>query len=295
MTRTSPRTYTPSTRPTIFPTRSSPCPGARILVVEARSQSRQNLLAAVDKARRISGVVAVSMSWGFSESPSESSSHFKTPVGHAGITFLAASGDSGQAGGPEWPSVSPNVLAVGGTTLVLDRSGTYRFEVVWNETSGGSSQYIPEPSYQRSIQASGMRGTPDVAFDANPQTGVEVYETTPHSSQGSWQVVGGTSLGAPAWAGIIAIVDQGRLLAGEGSLDGPTQTLPALYALPSTDFKQVSSLRGVTTFDPNTPTGLGSPNGPSLITDLVSSSLTALSKPVAATVAARFPSPRALR
>ena len=75
-----------------------------------------------------------------------------------------------------------------------------------------------------------MRSTPDVAFDGDPNTGVEVYSTDPNSGQGSWQVVGGTSLGTPAWAGIIAIVDQGRALAGKSSLDGPTQTLPSLYA-----------------------------------------------------------------
>ncbi len=86
-----------------------------------------------------------------------------------------------------------------------------------------------------------MRSTPDVAFDGDPNTGVEVYSTAPGSSQGSWQVVGGTSLGAPAWAGIIAIVDQGRALAGLSSLDGPTQTLPSLYAAPSTDFNSVAA------------------------------------------------------
>ncbi len=80
-----------------------------------------------------------------------------------------------------------------------------------------------------------------MAFDADPNTGVEVYSTAPGSSRGSWQVVGGTSVGAPSWAGIIAIVDQGRALAGEGSLDGPTQTLPALYAAASTEFNTVSS------------------------------------------------------
>ena len=60
-------------------------------------------------------------------------------------------------------------------------------------------------------------------------------------ARGSWQVVGGTSLGAPAWAGIIAIVDQGRALAGKASLDGPTQTLPSLYAAASTDFNSVTA------------------------------------------------------
>jgi subtilase family serine protease len=246
-------------------------PGARILVVEARSQSRSALMAAVDRARRTPGVVAISMSWGFSETLHESSNHFTTPGGHSGITFVAASGDSGPIGGVEWPAVSPNVLAVGGTTLLLDGSGNYLAETSWIQTSSGFSSYIAEPGYQRSVQASGKRSTPDVAFDADPATGVEVYQTLPHSRQGYWAIVGGTSLGAPAWAAILAIADQGRALQGKSSLDGPTQTLPALYSLPATDFKVVTSSL---LFGGDTPTessldGLGSPNGPALVAALV--------------------------
>jgi subtilase family serine protease len=247
-------------------------PGARILVVEARSQNRNDLLAAVDRARRTPGVVAVSMSWGFNETSSESSSHFTTPPGHARITFIAASGDGGAFAGPEWPAVSPNVLSVGGTALTLDSTGNYQFETPWPGASGGYSQFVAEPSYQQSAQASGKRLSPDVAFDGDPQTGVEVYETAPHSRHGSWQVVGGTSLGAPAWAGIIAIVDQGRALANLPSLDGATQTLPALYSLPSSDFHTVES----SVFDMRrgfpasvASTGLGSPVGSALIAALV--------------------------
>src|SRR4029077_19375043 len=79
-------------------------PGANLVVVEAKSQSRRDLLAAVDTARNIPGVVAVSMSWGFDEVSYQSSIHYTTPAGHTGITFVAASGDSGLAGGAEWPA-----------------------------------------------------------------------------------------------------------------------------------------------------------------------------------------------
>jgi subtilase family serine protease len=293
-------------------------PGANILVVEAapsysQTQELQNLLSAVDTARNTAGVVAVSMSWGFNEMQNESSfdSHFTTPAGHEGITFIAASGDSGVV---EYPSASPNVLSVGGTTLNLTGSGTYSSETAWISGGGGYSFFEQEPTYQGSVQTSGMRSTPDVAFDADPNTGVEVYSTAPGARSGSWQVVGGTSLGSPAWAGIIAIVDQGRALAGKGSLDGPTQTLPALYAASSSDFNSVAasssspysgySFGG---FDPfggysgisnsfwgsfglglglgttgttstgetaNTSTGLGSPKGAAIISDLVASTLT---------------------
>jgi subtilase family serine protease len=248
-------------------------PGANILVVEAKSQSRQNLLAAVEVARNTPGVVAVSMSWGFSEIPAESSSHFTTPPGHVGITFVAASGDSGPRGGAEWPAVSPTVLSVGGTTLTVDSSGNYQSETPWAGGSGGYSRYELEPGYQRGVQSTGRKSTPDVALDGDPNTGVAVYETSP-TGQGQWPTVGGTSLGTPVWAAIIAIADQGRALEGKGSLDGPSQALPSLYALPSSDFHIVPDpghKRARADATANTETGLGSPNGPSLIADLVAS------------------------
>ena len=250
-------------------------PAANILVVEAASQSRQDLLTAVNTARYTPGVVAVSMSWGFSETRNESSydAYFQTPAGHTGITFVAASGDSGAAGGVEWPSSSPNVLAVGGTNLSVDSAGDYQYEVAWGGSGGGYSRFTAEPGYQRSIQGTGKRGTPDVAFDADPNTGVLVFETPPGSSQGYWQVVGGTSLGTPSWAAIIAIVDQGRALDGKGSLDGPSQTLPSLYAVSSTDFQTIAP-RARDATGANTSTGRGTPNGPALVDDLVASNIT---------------------
>jgi subtilase family serine protease len=291
-------------------------PGANILVVEARSQSFQDLLNAVNTARNTAGVNVISMSWGFSEMSNEASydSYFTTPAGHVGITFIAASGDSE---GVEYPAASPDVLSVGGTTLTLSSSGSYQSESAWSSSGGGYSQFEAEPSYQASVQTTGFRSAPDVAFDADPNTGVQVYETDPRSNQGSWQEVGGTSVGAPSWAGIIAIVDQGRALDGKGSLDGATQTLPTLYAAPSTEFHSITASSssfpgsggnfGFGGFDPfggfgswgfpspdgysfsawsdfgfsslsgataNTQTGLGSPNGQSLINTLVASNTT---------------------
>jgi hypothetical protein len=272
-------------------------PGARILVVEAapsnfQTSELQNQLYAENTARNMPGVVAISMSWGFMEMSNESSydSYFTTPPGHAGITFIASSGDYGFSW---YPAASPNVLSVGGSSLSVSTSGGYQSETAWFWSGGGYSPYEPEPAYQQAVQTTGQRSTPDVAFDGDTSTGVAVYETSAHSRKGSWQVSGGTSLGAPVWAGLIAIVDQGRALAGRGSLDGPTQTLPALYALPARDFHAVSPfewflgsggpsglLRDL--FGPwstgataNIATGLGSPNGPSLITDLVASTTAA--------------------
>ena len=172
-------------------------PGAHILVVEASSQSLKALLVAVNVARNTPGVVAVSMSWGSAEFRKESAynSRFTTPSGHSGVTFLAASGDSGSFGGPEWPSVAPTVVAVGGTSLYFDTAGQNQFEKPWVGSSGGYSRFETEPAYQRSVQRTGRRSSPDVSFDGDPNTGVSVYETAPSTGRGSWV----PSSAGPAW------------------------------------------------------------------------------------------------
>ena len=250
-------------------------PGANILVVEASSQTLPALVTAINTARNTPGVVAISMSWGFTEFRKETAynSIFTTPSGHTGITFLASSGDNGPAGGPEWPSTAPSVVAVGGTTLYVDNAGNYQFESPWPDSSGGYSRIEPEPGYQRSVQGTGGKSSPDVAFDGDPNTGVLVYQTSIFTGLGSWEVVGGTSLGSPAWAAIIALADQGRNLAGVGSLDGATQTLPALYSLPPSAFNIVgtSGTRGRASVaaTANTYTGRGTPVGPAVVAGLV--------------------------
>ena len=164
------------------------------------------------------------MSWGFDEMPNEASydSYFTTPAGHTGITFIASSGDSASV---EYPSASPNVLSVGGTTLSLGSSGGYGSETVWTSGGGGYSQYEPEPSYQVAVQTTGMRSTPDVAFDGDPSTGVEVYSTPPGRGKGA-----GKSWGVRAWGPRVGGADRDRRSGagarGQGSLDGPSQTLP---------------------------------------------------------------------
>ena len=171
-------------------------PAANILVVEAGSTSLSSLFSAVSYASRQSGVSVVSMSWGTNEFWGESSydSFFTTPAGHSGVTYVAASGDSGAWYGPMYPSVSPNVLAVGGTTLTLSGS-TYNSESGWSGSTGGFSGldsywrfYEPEPSYQTAaLQAVGLsfgvRTTPDVSFNADPNSGVSVYDSVSYSGQ----------------------------------------------------------------------------------------------------------------
>jgi hypothetical protein len=243
-------------------------PGAEIIVVEARSDSLGDLLAAVNDARNLPGIVAVSMSWGASGFAGQTAldAYFTTPAGHSGITFIAASGDEGAAGGAEWPASSANVLSVGGTTLRVSSSGTYLGESLWSGSSGGYSNYVPEPSYQYSLQSTGRLMTPDVAFDGDPNTGVYVFSIAPSTGAAAWWQVGGTSLGAPAWTAILAIADQGRALAGLGStLDGASQTLPTLFSLPATDFHKVASLSSGFFWSSPVTAGLGTPNGAALV------------------------------
>jgi hypothetical protein len=213
-------------------------PGAKILLVEAGSSSFSSLLSAVRYAAGQPGVSVVSMSWGSSEFSSETSfdSTFTTPAGHPGVTFVASSGDSGSP--PSYPAASPNVLSVGGTSLNLDASGNYLSETAWGGSTGGLSAFEGEPGYQRSVQSSGVRSNPDMAYNGDPYTGYYVYDSVGY---GGWLQVGGTSAGAPQWAALVAIADQGRARSGKGSLDGPTQTLPAIYSLSSSDFHDITS------------------------------------------------------
>jgi hypothetical protein len=217
-------------------------PGAKILLVEANSASFSDLLTAVKYAASQPGVVDVSMSWGGNEFSGETAydSYFQTPSGHSGVTFIASSGDSGAP--PIYPAISPNVLAVGGTTLPnLDTAGDYTSESAWSGSGGGISSYEAQPSYQQGVvtQTSTYRTNPDVSYDADPNTGFPVYDS--YDPTGPWLEFGGTSDAAPQWAALVAIADQGRAAAGEPSLDGPTQLLPMLYKLPSTDFHDITS------------------------------------------------------
>src|SRR5262249_38540206 len=220
-------------------------PQAKILLVEANDSSYANLFAAVTYAAKQPGVVAVSMSWGGGEFTGENSydSVFTTPTGHTGVTFIASSGDSGAPA--SYPAASPNVLAVGGTTLNVDSSGNILSESGWSGSGGGLSSVESEPSYQKSVVPSTLtttrRANPDVAYDADPYTGFPVYDSYNNGTSAPWSQFGGTSDAAPQWAGLMAIVAQGRIQAGLTALDGPSQTLPKLYGLSAADFHDITS------------------------------------------------------
>jgi subtilase family serine protease len=254
-------------------------PAANILLVEANSSSLSDLLTSVQYATTVANVATVSMSWGSGEFNGESSydSYFTTPAGHQGITFISASGDEGSDYGPEWPASSYDVLSVGGTSLSLT-SG----ETTWNGSTGGVSQYELEPGYQSAVQTTGHRESPDVAYDANPNTGVAVYDSVPYENSSGWFEVGGTSVGAPSWAALVATADSER--GSRGSLNGATQTLPTLYSLYSNsttysqNFNDITSGSSSGLYSATTGydlvTGLGSPKAATLISTLAASTTT---------------------
>jgi subtilase family serine protease len=180
-------------------------PQANIVLVEATSASTTALYSAVDWATN-NGAHIVSMSWGGGDGSGDSSldAHFN----HSGVTYLASAGDT--AAQVEYPAASPYVLAVGGTSLTLTTSNAYSSETAWSSSGGGVSSFEAQPGYQTNygIHNSG-RGTVDVSFDADPNTGVYVYDSF-YFGGGGWFQVGGTSLSAPSWAGLVALADQGR-------------------------------------------------------------------------------------
>ena len=248
-------------------------PGARMILGEARSDSLSDLVSEVDTVADMPNVSVVSMSWSASEWPSEAEfdNNFTTPAGHSGVTYVASSGDAGAP--PGWPAISSNVLSVGGTSLVTNSNGSYKSETAWILSGGGVSQYEAKPVYQDFVTTNAsMRTNPDVSFDADPNTGLYVYNSY---GGGGWSEAGGTSAGTPVWAALIAIANQGRYLQGKPILDGPSQTLYAIYSMAATSestyFHDVTSgynaYAAVTGYDEVT--GNGSPVANEVVAGLI--------------------------
>ena len=183
-------------------------------------------------------------------------------------------------GRADYPSVSPLVVAVGGTTLTVDgTSPNYSWggETAWYGGGGGVSNTYSEPTWQQSVQSTGDRTVPDVSSDASPYTGLAVYDPYDFGAFDPWAPIGGTSLSSPTWAGLVAIADQGRASLGGTTLNGPNQTLPALYALNNGGTNYGTYFHDITqgtNFYPPTAgydlaTGIGSPIANNLIPGLV--------------------------
>jgi len=179
-------------------------PGAKILLVEAKSDRLSDVVAAEDYATAHAGYVTNSL--GLSEFNGETAydSHFQRP----GVSIFVASGDSGSALGPGYPASSPSVIAVGGTTLANIGQPAFS-EVGWKGSGGGCSTYEPASPAQKAwpgyaaVNCNGKRATPDVSLVADPQSGVAVYDS--YQTTNSWMTLGGTSAAAPMWAARSAV------------------------------------------------------------------------------------------
>jgi kumamolisin len=191
-----------------------------------------------------------------------------------GVSVCIASGDNGSSDGVsdgtahvDFPASSPHALACGGTRLSANGANSIASEVVWNDgaqggaSGGGVSQVFALPSWQQRLSldreghaaALAMRGLPDVAGNADPQSGYQVRV------DGTDLVIGGTSAVAPLWAALIALI-------GESSGRAPGFWNPQLYGSPAAlrdiiqgdngDYQATAGWDGCT--------GLGSPNGSKL-------------------------------
>jgi len=212
-------------------------PWAKIVLVEAANNRFPSLFGAVSYADAI-GATEVSMSWGGPEFPGEQA--YDAVLNQPGTLYVASSGDGGH--GVQYPAVSPDVIAVGGTTLV-GCGGTscagFTHEKAWSGSGGGVSQMELAPAFQTGYTGpvhggmtiaaltDGKRGIPDVAFDANPGTGVSVYDSTRYQGQTGWFTLGGTSVGAANWAGILAA----GAAAGQATLQGRAAIYAAGYVI----------------------------------------------------------------
>jgi subtilase family serine protease len=245
---------------------SSACPDCHILLVEANSANTSDLMKAEDTAAGAPGVASVSNSWGGSEDSSilSDDSHFNHPA----VAITASSGDSGY--GVSWPASSHYVTGVGGTSLSTASNSRGWSETAWSGAGSGCSGFEPKPSWQHDAGCS-KRTVADVSADADPNTGLGVYDT--YNSCGSssfcdmlielgvgqgldgWAQVGGTSLSSPLIASVYA-------LSGNTTLGYPYSHTAALFDVTSGSNGSCSPAYLCTAgagYDG--PTGLGTPNG----------------------------------
>jgi subtilase family serine protease len=226
---------------------SATCPACHILLVEASSASFSNLATAVNTAAATPGVVAISNSYGGTDSAAMSA------YDHPGIAVTASTGDNGYQ--VQSPASYPHVVAVGGTSL--RKSGSSWTETAWSGAGSGCSTQNANPGWQTGTSCAG-KANADVSAVADPNTGVSVYDSTRYQGRSGWQVYGGTSASSPIVASIYAIADNFGTYAGQytwthtGALhdvtsgsNGTCSTAVWCHAGPGWDG----------------PTGLGTPNG----------------------------------
>ena len=178
---------------------SAICPNCHILLVEASSASYSNLGAAVNEAAKL-GATEISNSYGGGDGSDTTYPYYN----HPGVAITASSGDNGY--GTEFPASSRYVTAAGGTSL--QRSGNTRgwSETAWSGAGSGCSSYNPQPSWQASLTTGcSNRAEADVSADADPNTGVSVYDSYCYQGYCGWLEFGGTSVASPIIASVYAL------------------------------------------------------------------------------------------
>ncbi len=217
-------------------------PASQIYVYEGPN-SNQGVLNTYNRIATDNLAKQVSTSWGLSENSSttqqlQAENAIFQQMAAQGQTIYAAAGDSGaydsSSGSLEVddPAAQPFVVGVGGTSLrVNSTNGAYASEMVWNNGSGkgagggGVSTVWPIPLWQAHVSSAYStthRNVPDVALNADPNTGYAIYYN------GQWQRFGGTSCAAPLWASFTALVNQERIA---NELPPLGFANPALYAI----------------------------------------------------------------
>ena len=192
-------------------------PLARLVLIEVNAANSNRLQEGIVLANRM-GAGVVSMSFGAVEGSWVKATDANFAA--AGMSYVASAGDDGAQA--LWPAVSPKVIAVGGTSLQWSGSGT-RYEAAWASSGGGVSAWESLPSWQSGVVVPGagaarMRTVSDVAFNANPNTGQYVALTAKGATTTSWNSWGGTSIGAPQWAGLVAVANARRAAASKAPL-----------------------------------------------------------------------------
>ena len=237
---------------------SANCPKCNILLVEATSSSMANLAAAVAEAAKL-GATAISNSYGGSESSSETEYASDYNQTASGIVVTASNGDDGY--GVYVPAAYNTVTAVGGTSLDTASNARGWSETVWSGTGSGCSAYIAKPSWQHDSGCSN-RTVGDVAYDANPDTGVAVYDSVDYEGYVGWLVFGGTSVASPSIASIYALSGVTKGADGDAAAELSYANSADLWDVTSGSNGSCSVAylcNGEVGYD--APTGNGTPNG----------------------------------
>jgi kumamolisin len=254
---------------------SAMAPGSRVLVYAGRDALSTTFLRIYDRIVTENRAAVLSTSWGRCENdyPNSYLSQLDaifTRAAAQGITVIAAAGDRGafECGGATpsvaLPAAHPYVLAVGGTGLFPDADGFE--ERVWPGSGGGTSSRWPAPEWQ--MHPSPKRVMADVAMNADPASGYLIVHG------GSWYAAGGTSVGAPVWAALVALGNQARRAAGRAPLGLAAPQLcelalaPRLSAAPFADI--TGGDNGAFSAGPgwDFPTGWGAPHAAALVDGL---------------------------